>query len=67
MDKLEKSTNFPIVIKIPDGSFSRGVIKVQNRQELEVKVAELFKQSALLTCHFEMTNGFASLTSSSCH
>ncbi|NOT86053.1 MAG: RimK family protein [Methylococcaceae bacterium] len=48
LDNLEKSTNFPIVIKIPDGSFSRGVVKVQNRYELEQKVAELFKQSALL-------------------
>jgi len=48
LDNLEKSTNFPIIIKIPDGSFSRGVVQVQNRQELEVKVAELFKQSALL-------------------
>ncbi|MDI1232266.1 MAG: RimK family protein [Methylobacter sp.] len=48
LDNLVNSTNFPIVIKIPDGSFSRGVVKVQNRQELEVNVAELFKQSALL-------------------
>lgn len=48
LDNLENSTNFPIIIKIPDGSFSRGVVQVQNRQELEVKVAELFKQSALL-------------------
>ncbi|MEQ1637747.1 MAG: RimK family protein [Methylococcales bacterium] len=48
LDNLEKSTNFPIVIKIPDGSFSRGVVKVKDRQELEDKVAELFKQSALL-------------------
>ena len=46
--KSEQSTQFPIVIKIPDGSFSRGVVKVQNRQELEQKVAELFQQSALL-------------------
>jgi glutathione synthase/RimK-type ligase-like ATP-grasp enzyme len=48
LDNLENFTNFPIIIKIPDGSFSRGVVQVQNRQELEVTVAELFKQSALL-------------------
>jgi glutathione synthase/RimK-type ligase-like ATP-grasp enzyme len=48
LDNLEQSTHFPIVIKIPDGSFSRGVVKVQNRQELESKVAELFQKSALL-------------------
>ncbi|MFI3135318.1 MAG: RimK family protein [Methylococcaceae bacterium] len=48
LDNVENATHFPIVIKIPDGSFSRGVVKVQNRQELELKVAELFKESALL-------------------
>lgn len=48
LDNLERSTTFPIVIKIPDGSFSRGVVKVHNRQELEQKVAELFEKSALL-------------------
>ena len=48
LDKLETATSFPMVIKIPDGSFSRGIVKVNNRKELEQKVAELFKQSALL-------------------
>jgi glutathione synthase/RimK-type ligase-like ATP-grasp enzyme len=48
LDNLEAATNFPIVIKIPDGSFSRGVVKVHNRQELDQKVKELFEKSALL-------------------
>lgn len=48
LDKLEINAGFPVVIKIPDGSFSRGIVKVNNRQELELKVAELFQQSALL-------------------
>jgi len=48
LDKLEADAGFPVVIKIPDGSFSRGIVKVNNRQELELKVAELFQQSALL-------------------
>lgn len=48
LDKLEATAGFPVVIKIPDGSFSRGIVKVNNRQELDVKVAELFQQSALL-------------------
>ena len=48
LDALEASAGFPVVIKIPDGSFSRGIVKVQNRQELNLKVAELFAQSALL-------------------
>ncbi|NOT10907.1 MAG: RimK family protein [Methylococcaceae bacterium] len=48
LDKLEVEAGFPVVIKIPDGSFSRGIVKVNNRKELDLKVAELFQQSALL-------------------
>ncbi|MGZ8226462.1 MAG: RimK family protein [Methylococcaceae bacterium] len=48
LDSLEREEGFPVVIKIPDGSFSRGIVKVKNRQELDIKVAELFGQSALL-------------------
>lgn len=48
LDKLEVEAGFPVVIKIPDGSFSRGIVKVNNRKELNLKVAELFQQSALL-------------------
>jgi glutathione synthase/RimK-type ligase-like ATP-grasp enzyme len=45
---VEAEAGFPVVIKIPDGSFSRGIVKVNDRKELELKVAELFQQSALL-------------------
>jgi glutathione synthase/RimK-type ligase-like ATP-grasp enzyme len=48
LDDLQVAAGFPVVIKIPDGSFSRGIVKVNNRQELDSKVAELFAQSALL-------------------
>lgn len=48
LDKLEAEAGFPVVIKIPDGSFSRGIVKVLDRQELEQKVEELFQKSALL-------------------
>ncbi|MFZ2170172.1 MAG: RimK family protein [Methylococcaceae bacterium] len=48
LDRLEIEAGFPVVIKIPDGSFSRGITKVNNRQELDIKVAELFEKSALL-------------------
>ena len=39
---------FPIVVKIPDGSFSRGVVKVTTMEEFERKTAELFQESSLL-------------------
>ncbi|MDT8407177.1 MAG: RimK family protein [Methylococcales bacterium] len=48
LDSLEAAAGYPVVIKIPDGSFSRGIVKVNNRRELNLKVAELFEQSALL-------------------
>jgi len=39
---------FPLVLKIPDGSFSRGVVKVANEDELQETLRELLKKSALL-------------------
>jgi glutathione synthase/RimK-type ligase-like ATP-grasp enzyme len=48
LDTLESQAGFPVVIKIPDGSFSKGIVKVQTRAELDIKVAELFEKSALL-------------------
>ncbi|MEY3760376.1 MAG: hypothetical protein RIR39_1867 [Pseudomonadota bacterium] len=48
LDNVESEAGFPMVIKIPDGSFSRGIVKVNNRQELNSKVEELFQKSALL-------------------
>ncbi|MGR8981166.1 MAG: RimK family protein [Gammaproteobacteria bacterium] len=48
LDKLEKEAGFPVVVKIPDGSFSRGIVKVNSRRELDIKVNELFQNSALL-------------------
>ncbi|TAN67148.1 MAG: ATP-grasp domain-containing protein [Methylobacter sp.] len=48
LDRVEAEAGFPVVIKIPDGSFSRGIVKVNDRKELELKVGELFQKSALL-------------------
>ena len=39
---------FPMVLKIPDGSFSRGIVKVENMEALETQAQELFKHSSLL-------------------
>jgi glutathione synthase/RimK-type ligase-like ATP-grasp enzyme len=45
---LPDRLGLPIVLKIPDGSFSRGVVKVETREALEKAAAELFSHSALL-------------------
>ncbi|HAD30310.1 MAG TPA: RimK family alpha-L-glutamate ligase, partial [Methylophaga sp.] len=38
----------PLVMKIPDGAFSKGVIKVNNADELRSNAAEFFQQSAII-------------------
>jgi glutathione synthase/RimK-type ligase-like ATP-grasp enzyme len=45
---LEQQIPYPIVLKIPDGSFSRGVYKVQNRGELEATAATLLEESDVI-------------------
>lgn len=39
---------FPLVLKIPDGSFSRGVHKVKSQENFSAVSRDLFKRSALL-------------------
>mgnify|MGYP001822800094 CR=1 FL=1 len=48
VDRLEKALGYPMVIKIPDGSFSRGIVKVHDRKELQSSLKQLFRKSALL-------------------
>lgn len=48
VESLEQDFSYPIILKIPNGSFSRGVCKVKNRSELKATLKELFQQSALL-------------------
>ncbi len=45
---LGELLGFPMVLKIPDGSFSRGVIKVEHAAALEQAAAELFRRSDLI-------------------
>jgi glutathione synthase/RimK-type ligase-like ATP-grasp enzyme len=48
LEQAAATLGFPIVVKIPDGSFSRGVVKVEDSEELRTKTAELFMESSLL-------------------
>ncbi|WP_426358940.1 RimK family protein [Pseudocolwellia sp. HL-MZ19] len=45
---IEAEYSYPIVLKMPEGSFSNGVYKVENKEELVEKLAELFELSALV-------------------
>lgn len=48
LDDLATKLGFPIVLKIPDGSFSKGILKARNRTELKKFSKELRKKSSLL-------------------
>lgn len=45
---LEQEIGYPMVMKVPDGAFSRGVSKAANRAEFERTARELLAQSSLL-------------------
>ncbi len=44
----QDALGFPMVVKIPDGSFSRGVMKADSEESLQAALKELFRQSALV-------------------
>jgi len=45
---LAEQIGFPIILKIPDGSFSRGIIKADSIEQLQQGAKELLQESALL-------------------
>ncbi|HMU66989.1 MAG TPA: RimK family alpha-L-glutamate ligase, partial [Cellvibrionaceae bacterium] len=48
IDDLIADLGLPIVLKVPDGSFSVGVKKAKSKEELEADLKSMFKKSALL-------------------
>ncbi|WP_028294248.1 RimK family protein [Oceanobacter kriegii] len=48
MDQLEQALGYPMVLKTPDGSFSRGVTKAKDRKELAQGLKTLKQKSALV-------------------
>ena len=48
LDELQRQLAYPMVLKIPDGSFSRGVSKVNDRAELERQVRGMLEDSDLI-------------------
>ncbi|MGB0957016.1 MAG: RimK family protein [Litorivicinus sp.] len=47
-EKLEASFGYPMVLKLPEGSFSRGVHKANNRKELLEYLTDMLVNSALV-------------------
>jgi glutathione synthase/RimK-type ligase-like ATP-grasp enzyme len=48
VDAAEEAIGYPMVLKVPDGSFSQGIFKAENREELDVRSAQLFASSELI-------------------
>jgi len=46
--ELPDLLGFPIVLKIPDGSFSRGIVKVESVEQLKAAADDLFQHTALV-------------------
>ncbi len=52
------AADFPMVLKIPDGSFSRGVYKVNSQAELETAAHEMFSKSEIILMQEFLTSDF---------
>lgn len=48
VDEIEKEFTYPIVLKIPDGSFSRGVKKANDAGELAAILKDMFRESQMV-------------------
>ncbi len=48
VERAADTLGFPVVVKIPDGSFSRGVRKADTMEALKATVAEFFKETDIL-------------------
>ena len=55
---LVEIIGFPMVLKIPDGSFSRGVVKVDDLSQLKEQCRVLMKKSALLLAQEFIFTGY---------
>jgi glutathione synthase/RimK-type ligase-like ATP-grasp enzyme len=48
LNNLESTLQYPLVLKMPEGSFSKGVYKVNDRKALKVQLDNLLENSALV-------------------
>ncbi len=58
LERAADLLGFPLVLKIPDGSFSRGVHKAASMEELKARAKELFHSSVLVLAQEFMYTDF---------
>jgi len=56
--ELESYIGYPMILKIPDGAFSRGVLKAENREQLLARGTALLAQSRLILAQEYMPTRF---------
>jgi len=56
--RVQESMAFPLILKIPDGSFSRGIYKAENQVELKKICRRLFDDSDLILAQEYMYTDF---------
>jgi len=56
--RAAEELGFPLVLKIPDGSFSRGVHKAATAEELQSRAREMFQESVLILAQEFMYTDF---------
>lgn len=58
LEEIARNFGYPAVLKIPDGSFSRGVVRVEDYAALKIASEDLFQQSTLLILQEYMPTDF---------
>jgi glutathione synthase/RimK-type ligase-like ATP-grasp enzyme len=58
LGRVERELGFPAVVKIPDGSFSRGVFRVDGADQLKARAEDLFKDTDLIIAQEYMRTSF---------
>lgn len=58
LERVEKELGYPIVLKIPDGSFSRGVIRAESRSAFREGAEKLLADSRLILAQEYMYTKF---------
>jgi len=48
LELLENHFDYPMILKLPEGSFSKGVFKAEKRQQLKELLEKLLRESALV-------------------
>jgi glutathione synthase/RimK-type ligase-like ATP-grasp enzyme len=58
LTELSHELTFPMVLKVPDGAFSKGVVKVSSMEELKQKSADMFQKSDIVLLQEFMASEF---------